>query len=147
MCWENPVMLLENCLNSHWVYVHICDWLRLFLEAENFLCLRFLEKKMVSGISSAFFPPPCLIGVWAHSGFLSSQPEAKQRGAEWKRGRKCGRSQGVLDVQPGRFPGCQFHHLWKGSREEDKVLNQVSQTVLSRKQVFHEILNRKTENI
>lgn len=52
---ENPVTF-GGKLNSHWLCVHICDWLRLFLEAENFLCFRVLgKKKMVTRISSAFF--------------------------------------------------------------------------------------------
>lgn len=79
MCRENPVMLVENCLNGHWVCVHICDWLRLFLEAESFLCSLVLAVGF-------FFPPSCLIWVGAHSGFFSSPPEAKQTGAGVREG-------------------------------------------------------------
>ena len=102
------------------IYAHICDWLRLFLEAENFLCFRLLGKKMVIGISSAFFLHAWfkfgLIGVFFPPHHLR---QSKQE-LRWQRGRKWGPGQEVLDLKPMRILG-QFYHLWKGSREVGSI--------------------------
>lgn len=104
MCQENPVMLLENCLNSPWFYVHICDWLKLFLETENFLCFRLLGKKMVTGISSAFF-----LHAWFEFrllGGFSLTTWGKANRTWGGRAEEMRTGQGVLDPQAMKFPGC-----------------------------------------
>lgn len=133
-------MLQENCLNSHWVYVHICDWLRLFLEAENFLCFRLLEKRWLVVLGVLFF---FSLHAWFEFGLIQG---SFLHNLKQSKGKLSGRGDRSGDHGLRRLPGCQFHHLWKRSREEEQVLNQVSQTVLSRKQMFYEILNG-AENI